>query len=242
MQKFAETITRENARGFLIPVQGQVTVYLANTATLASIYDDDDVTPLNNPLTADVRGLVQFKLANGNYDFVFSNGLGEVRVDGVVAFDGVSGGAGQEATGTIDTVVACSTILPIDNTIPVKTEGTEVVTVTVQPDAGDSEIELTFTASGSTTAGMFIGAAVFQDAITNALVGSTCIEQTTGANQKFLFSWTFRVPAGSTSSRTYRLRIGPGATGTAYVNGDSAGARLMGGMQVASITAREVFA
>jgi hypothetical protein len=45
-----------------------VTVYHANTITLATLYADDDVTVLANPIQADGLGEVTFRVAAGPYD------------------------------------------------------------------------------------------------------------------------------------------------------------------------------
>jgi Collagen triple helix repeat (20 copies) len=48
----------------------QMTVYQAGTSTLATLFSDDDVTPIANPVTADSLGRVQFRVAIGRYDLV----------------------------------------------------------------------------------------------------------------------------------------------------------------------------
>jgi hypothetical protein len=49
-----------------------VSVYLAGTLTLATIYSDDGVTPKSNPFTAEDNGHVEFYAGNGLYDIVYS--------------------------------------------------------------------------------------------------------------------------------------------------------------------------
>jgi hypothetical protein len=244
MQKFSDTLAYETSRGLLaVAPSAQVAVYTSGSDDLATAYADDETTHLTNPVQADDEGLVAFKLANGTYDFVYSNAGGQKRVDGVVAFDAADadlGGGGKEESAAVTTVITCSTSLPVDGSKPQSTDGTEVVTVEIQPNSASSEIEVTYTLAGSTTSGMFVGAAVFQDSGTDALDGSCCLEQTTGANQKFQMTWTFRVASGSADSRTYKLRAGPHSSGTVYVNGDSSGSLLMDGGMEARITAREV--
>lgn len=51
-----------------------VTVYLAGTLTLASLFSDNGVTPKANPTTADANGYWFFYAVNGRYDVVFSGG------------------------------------------------------------------------------------------------------------------------------------------------------------------------
>ena len=49
-----------------------VTVYLADTVTLASLYSDNGTTPIANPLTTDYAGRFEFWAANGLYDVCYS--------------------------------------------------------------------------------------------------------------------------------------------------------------------------
>lgn len=89
MQKFAETIAFKRTNGSLAVMAGATaTIYLTGTATLASLYEDDEVTSKLNPLISDANGLVQCKIPNGKYDIAYSNG-GEVElIPGVSFSDG----------------------------------------------------------------------------------------------------------------------------------------------------------
>jgi hypothetical protein len=100
-------------------------------------------------------------------------------------------------------------------------------------------IEISFGFTGSSSTAMNVTAAVFQDSTASALTGSVCQEVTTGPAQRATVTWTFKVAPGSTTPRTYKLRVGPDA-GIFYVNGDGSGNRLMGGAESAFITAKEV--
>lgn len=238
MHKLADTIAVKRSNGLLAPAAGAtLAVYVANSQTLATLYEDDEVTVKTNPLTANSNGLVECKIENGAYDLTYNNGIAEETIEGVV-FNAIT--IGQEVIGEVDTVVTCSTALPIDDTIPQNTEGTQVVTCAITPASASSVLEITYNGTGSVTAGMFIGAAVFKDSDASAVAGSGSLEQATGANQKFQLSHTFRVAAGSTSAQTFKLRVGPHSSGTVYVNGDSSGSRLLGGNLKASLIIREI--
>lgn len=239
MFKFVETITRKRTDGALVPVSGATaTLYATGTSTLLTLYADDETTEVLNPITADANGLVQAMVDDVVFDATFSDGVTTRTIVGLGAAG--SGGGGQEVVGTIATVVTCSTVMPIDDSIPQNSEGTEVVTVSITPDHDDSEIEITVNACGSTSGSMFVGAAVFQDTVPDAISGSPAVEQTTGANQKWQLSWSFKVAAASTVARTYKLRVGPSSAGSVYVNGANGGTRILGGAMKTTITAREV--
>jgi hypothetical protein len=51
-----------------------VTVYLSGTTTAATIYSDDGVTTMTNPLTTDAYGRYEFYVEDGWYKLVFSGG------------------------------------------------------------------------------------------------------------------------------------------------------------------------
>jgi hypothetical protein len=75
MYKYVETIALPKSNGSLSVMAGATaTIYVAGTSTLATLYADDEVTHLTNPLICDANGLVQCKLDNGTYDISYSNG------------------------------------------------------------------------------------------------------------------------------------------------------------------------
>jgi hypothetical protein len=69
-----------------------VTVKLAGTETLATLYSDDGVTPLGNPVTTDAEGLYVFYVADGNYTLTPSkdNYSGDPRTIAVVSGGGLA--------------------------------------------------------------------------------------------------------------------------------------------------------
>lgn len=74
-----------------------VTVKEAGTETLATLYSDDGVTPLANPVTTDSNGVFAFYVADGDYDLVPSkaNYTGGARTDVTI---GGGGGVGPTWT------------------------------------------------------------------------------------------------------------------------------------------------
>lgn len=77
-----------------------ITVYVSGTATIASIFDDDGVTPLANPFTGPSTGFVHMYAPDGVYDIQATGGtpsLGAGYTFGGVLFDdtlGLSSGGG----------------------------------------------------------------------------------------------------------------------------------------------------
>jgi len=67
--KHYENQVLRNTGTTMLPVSGAtVTVYLAGTVTLATLYSDDGVTPISNPVTTDANGGYGFYVADGLYD------------------------------------------------------------------------------------------------------------------------------------------------------------------------------
>jgi hypothetical protein len=134
----------------------------------------------------------------------------------------------------ITSVVECSTVMPVDDTIPQKTEGTEVITCSITPQ--DANNVLLIQAGICMSFGLTEyqgGIALFRDTTTNALAAMKAS------------AWVFtptnmlihKVVAGSVSTTTFKVRIGPKAAGTLYVNSqpDSA-TRVFGGVNASTLT------
>lgn len=76
MERYNNTIQESNGD---IITTATVTVYLSSTGAVASIFEDDETTSLNNPFTVsdsnyDTDGSFWFKAANGLYDVKINNG------------------------------------------------------------------------------------------------------------------------------------------------------------------------
>lgn len=75
-----------------------VDVYLQNTTTSATLYSDDGVTPLSNPVTADANGVFTFYVADGIYDLRYvHSSITTTTEEDVNIFDPFSGQSGDTA-------------------------------------------------------------------------------------------------------------------------------------------------
>lgn len=129
-----------------------------------------------------------------------------------------------------------TTILPFDDTIPQITEGDQYMSLPFTPVNAASTLEIDVFVFGSHSAIGYLVAALFQDAIANALsVGSFY-----AANAGGLYGISFKVvvSAASTAARTYRVRAGASVAGTFTFNGNGL-ARYYGGALPSSITIKE---
>lgn len=150
----------------------------------------------------------------------------------------VAAGFSVQMVSTLSSSVATgTTTIPLDDTIPQITEGTEFITCSITPKSATNKlvIEANLYVSLSTTSADII-AALFQDSTTDAL---SAIEAYVGANVspaplKIVHTMT----AGTTSSTTFRIRVGGNTASTVTFNGAS-GSRRFGAIPKSSIVITE---
>jgi hypothetical protein len=134
----------------------------------------------------------------------------------------------------LNSVVECSTVMPCDDTIPQKTEGTEVITCAITPqDAANVlliQASICMNYSLTTYQG---GMALFQDTTAGALAAVKAS------------AWVYSPPniliykkvAGGVAATTFKIRVGPMAAGTMYVNSQyDAATRIFGGVSASTLT------
>jgi hypothetical protein len=123
---------------------------------------------------------------------------------------------------TIATLITGSTQMPIDNTIPQKTEGDEVVTCAITPLSATNILVIIFSSGGCVNASM--GAvALFQDTTAGALAAQTI---TINGDCPTL---VYKMVAGTTSETTFKIRYGEHSAGTHYINVIPGGTGVWGG-------------
>ena len=131
-----------------------------------------------------------------------------------------------------------TTGIPLDDTIPQITEGTEFMTQAITPTSGLNllDVAVQFNASHESTNAHAV--ALFRDSTANALTCSGNDENVAYLPQ--LCYLRFVDTANSTTATTYRARGGATPTGQVFFNGISTGVRLWGGASVSSIRVDEV--
>jgi hypothetical protein len=139
----------------------------------------------------------------------------------------------QTQIGTSATYTNVSTVMPIDDTIPQLTEGAQILTVSITPKSTANILEIQAIIQGRGDGTNGAGMALFQDSTANAL-NAAVLNGSGTSNTGVLLH---RMSAGTTSSTTFTVRVGP-AAGNYYVNGSSS-ARLFGGVQFCSIIVKE---
>ena len=246
----ASTTDLGNADSDYVRVTGTTTITsLGSTATRSHVWVKftGALTLTHNATSLILPTGANIATANGDVaEFARISGsnwqcLGYIPVNGkpvaaIARGDLPNGALIQSASSTYASNADLSTTIPNDDTIPQNTEGTEVVSVSITPTSSTSTIEVEFRAMGSGGASALITAALFKDSGANALQVTTAVAGSTILPQGV--SLLYQESAGSTSSRTYKIRVGMNS-GTCRLNGTTS-ARLYGGAAAAYIVAREI--
>ncbi len=136
---------------------------------------------------------------------------------------------GASATGT--------TTIPDDDTIPQNTEGDQYMSVSITPTNANSTLKIDVVAMWGNSAGQNAGIALFQDSTANAIAAIR--DRNDVSNGGVTSTLTHYMTAGTTSSTTFKVRIGGDSAGTTTFNGTQ-GNRLYGGVMASSITVTEI--
>lgn len=128
-----------------------------------------------------------------------------------------------------------TTALPIDDTIPQSTEGTQILSVAVTPKRSTSRIRVMVNTSGSVN-GQLWGAALFNGAA-GAVKAQSAFSSTGNICQDCNFVYEYA--PGSAAAVTWTVRVGP-AAGTLRMNGPTTG-RFFGGVAACTLSVQELF-
>lgn len=118
-----------------------------------------------------------------------------------------------------------TTTIPSDDTVPLSTEGTQILSISLTPTTTSDIVELSFSGWGSVGSVADLIVAVFR--------GTTCINARAVTVRNASDAYLLDIPPfidspATTSATTYSVRVGP-TTGTARLNGDEA-SRFFGGI------------
>lgn len=195
------------------------------------------ILPTGANITTAAGDMAEFvRITGGNWQCLGYHPASGKQVAAIAGADLPAGALIQSVASSYASNADLSTSIPADDTVPQNTEGTEILTQAITPVSASSviEIEAVWNVSGASAA--LVTGALFVDSTAGALAASTSVPGATTlpAPGKLLY----RESAGSTSARTYKLRIGPGS-GTVRLNGTTSG-RLMGGTMKSWLVVREI--
>ena len=195
------------------------------------------ILPTGANITTAAGDVAEFvRVAGGNWQCLGYMPISGKPVAAIARADLPSGSIIQTVSATYASNADLTTTIPLDDTIPQITEGTEVVTVTITPTSATSTIEVSFCAFGSASSASVLIAALFKDSGSNALQVSTMVAG--GGSLPDCISLVYAEGAVNTSPRTYRIRVGLNS-GTCRLNGTLT-SRMFGGAAAAYIIAREI--
>jgi hypothetical protein len=122
-------------------------------------------------------------------------------------------------TSIITSTSTITSVIPADNTIPQSSEGDEVATITYTPLSASNNLDLEFEVMVSVSAVARVTAALFVNSDTNAVKAIGAVGA--GAGFSNVVRLRYIVPAGSTTSRTYKIRMGPNSDSAYFNKGNS---------------------
>jgi hypothetical protein len=129
-----------------------------------------------------------------------------------------------------------TTVIPLDDTIPQASEGTEVLSVTITPKQSTNRIVVSVSGFGSLFDVGHIVMALFVDSGPNAFAASAKYVSTPDELENVNLVGEFI--AGMTIPRTISLRVGADVTNTLSLNGNTNG-RFFGGSAGLSLSVTE---
>lgn len=147
----------------------------------------------------------------------------------------------QQGWSELTTRTGYVTTIPIDNTIPQNTEGTQILAVSMTPT---SAVNFLFTntvvcAGADSGAGEFHTLALFQDSTAGALAAITA-QTGAGTGSSISLTLNYRMRANTGASTTLKIRIGS-ASASGGVN-SIGGTQIFGGAAISRMDVTEVMA
>lgn len=144
----------------------------------------------------------------------------------------------QQVVSTITGAVATgTTVIPFDDTIPQNTEGDQYMSLAITPKSATSKLLISVVAIVSDSSADVVSAALFQDTTANALAVTSA--HSNPASNMIPLVINYVMTSGTTSSTTFKVRIGPNGAGTITFNGQG-GTRRFGGTMASSIIITEI--
>lgn len=160
------------------------------------------------------------------------------RGDATWASPGIpSGSLVQVVNSETGAYASMTTIMPFDDTIPQNTEGTQVLSLAVTPTSATNKLKITVNLQVAASNTNGVGAALFQDSTASAIAAG--FSTVSGGNFTTPITFIHYMDAGTTSSTTFKVRLGPAGVVTVSLNGLN-GSRIFGGVISSSITIEEI--
>ena len=186
-------------------------------------------------IQGNASGVGVFTIASPNSASSFTSTL--PAVTGTLLSDKTPGTVLQVATFNTGAVATGTGTIPLDDTIPQITEGTEFMTLAITPTSATNKLIINVCLQLDKNNANTYSIALFQDSTANALAAQFNGAWASGSSFPMVFTHT--MTSGTTSSTTFRVRAGSDSAGTLTVNGRGGG-RIYGGVSASSIVIYEV--
>lgn len=195
------------------------------------------ILPTGASITTAAGDVAEFvRISGGNWQCLGYHPASGKQIAAIARADLPAGAVIQVAAASYASNSDLSVTIPNDDSIPQNTEGSEILTVSITPTSAASTIEIEFRGMGAASGSANLIAALFRDSGANALAASAGVAGSVTLPGPV--GLTYQESAGSTSARTYKIRVGA-STGTCRLNGTTS-ARLYGGASAATLTVREI--
>lgn len=153
-----------------------------------------------------------------------------------ITFPYLTGQVIQEVYSQSGSLVACNTVIPLDDTIPQNTEGDQVLNVTITPSSATNILKVEVVVFIGANADISCCMALFKDADVNALMASAGYNVSSGEE---VMTIVYHMVAGGVAPIEFKVRAGSAGSGNLTFNG-RAGSRKFGGVAGSSITVSEI--
>ena len=212
-----------------------------NGKAMQTVNPPDDSVGLSQMASGTDGNVITFD-ASGNPAYVATGSSGQVLTSagaGAAPTFAAGGKVVQVVNTQTGALVTGTTVSPAGDTIPQSGEGNEVMTLAITPTNSSNKlrIEVDIATYANSATGQLTTAALFQDSTAGALASAVHTEAAAGFNNSFGVS--HYMTAGTTSSTTFKVRLGSHQAGTISFNGTNA-TRQMGGLLSSSITITEI--
>ena len=145
----------------------------------------------------------------------------------------------QVVTTKSQTVVSSTSTLNFESTTPyTNTQGVEMLTATITPNATANRLIVVCSFVGTTLTGSTPVIALWQDSDTNAIAAAN--SSTHGSNSGGHLGLIWEQAAGTTSATTFKIRGGPTGATTLYMNGWYTGIQAWGGVPISTLQIWEI--
>jgi hypothetical protein len=198
------------------------------------------LTLTHNATTLILPGAANITTAAGDTCIALPISGGWYVAQYVRASDPMTGRVIARAYAEYTTNAALTTAIPIDNTVPQNTEGTQIISVSFTPKTVTNRIRLRFQGEfGANATPCSVVAAVFSSASAGALRSVLITSPTADYATPIALEYEY-VP-GVTTALTFSVRVGPTTGFTMRMNGTTAGG-FMGGTMGATLVIEEIAA